>query len=88
MVFKVINTFKNHCKSKNYSITTFYPFLERETLYNPSSDAAMPAEVTGNLLLLHEKGQDLCEDFLQAPRFSTTKKGLTIRSQEITTKWS
>ena len=87
IVFKVINTFKNYYKSKNYSITTFDPFLEKETLYNPSSGAAMSAEVTGNLLLVHEKGQDLCEDFLQAPRFSTTKKGFTIRSQEITTKW-
>ena len=68
MLFKVINTFKNHY------INPFDPFLEKETLYNLSSGAAMPAEVTEYLLLLHEKGNDLCNNFLQSRILTTTKR--------------
>ena len=46
MVFKVINTFKNHY------INPFDAFLEKDTLY--SSGAAMPAEFNDYLLSLHE----------------------------------
>ena len=34
------------------------------TPYSLSCGAAMPAEVTDYLLLLHEKGKDLFKDFL------------------------
>ena len=46
MVFKVINTFKNHY------INPLDAFLEKDTLY--SSGAAMPAEFNDYLLSLHE----------------------------------
>ena len=62
IVFKVINTFKNHIN----------PF-EKETLFNLDSGAAMPTEVTEYLLLLHEKGKDLCNDFLQSRILTATK---------------
>ena len=68
MVFKVINTFKNHY------INPFDPFLGKKTLCNLSPGAAMPAEVTDYLLLLHEKGKDLCKDFLQSRILTTTKR--------------
>ena len=68
MVFKVINTFKNHY------INPFDPFLRKKTLYNLSPGAAMPDEVTDYLLLLHEKGKDLCKDFLQSRILTTTKR--------------
>ena len=68
MVFKVINTFKNH------HINPFDPFLGKKTLCNLSPGAAMPDEVTDYLLLLHEKGKDLCKDFLRSRILTTTKK--------------
>ena len=67
MVFKVINTSKNHYTNP------FDSFLEKDTLYNPSSRAAMPAEVAEHFLLLHENGKDLCNDFLQSRILTTTK---------------
>ena len=79
MVFKVINTFKNHY------INLFDPILEKNTLYNVSSDAAMPARVSDYLLLLHEKGKDLCKGFLQNRILTTTKRS-DIRPREITTQ--
>ena len=68
MVFKVINTFKNHY------INPFNPFLRKKTPCNLSSGAVMPAEVTDYLLLLHEKGKDLCKDFLQSRILTITKR--------------
>ena len=68
MVFKFINTFKNHY------INPFDPFLGKKTLYSVSSGAAMPVEVTDYLLLLHEKGKDLCKDFLQSRILTTMKR--------------
>ena len=67
MAFKVINTFKNHY------INPFDPFLEKKTLCSLSSGAAMPADVTDYLLLLHEKGKDLCKDFLPSRILTLTK---------------
>ena len=68
MVFKVINTFKNHY------LNLFDPFLGKKTLYSLSSGAAMPAKATDYLLLLHEKGKDLCKYFLQSLILTTTKR--------------
>ena len=68
MVFKFINTFKYHY------IDPFDPFLGKKTLYNVSSGAAMPAEVTDYLLLLHEKGKYLSKDFLQSRILTMTKR--------------
>ena len=79
MVFKVINTFKNHY------INLFDLILGKNTLYNVSSDAAMPARVTDYLLLLHEKGKDLCKGFLQSRILITTKR-FDITPREITTQ--
>ena len=67
MVFKVINTYKNHY------INLFDLFLEKEILYNLISGAAMSAEVTECLFLLHERGKDLCIEFLQSRIFAATK---------------
>ena len=47
MVFKIINTFKNHY------INPFDPFLGKKALCNVSPGAVMPAEVPDYLLLLH-----------------------------------
>ena len=80
MVFKVINTFKNHY------ITHSIRFCEeKKTLYNLSSDAKLPAEDTDYLLLLNQKGKDLCKDFLPR-RILTTTKSFMIRSREIKLK--
>ena len=68
MVFRVINTFKNHY------INLFNLFLGKKTLCNLSPGAAMPAEITDYLLLLHEKGKDLCKDSLQSRILTTTKR--------------
>ena len=68
MVFKVINTYKNH------QISPFDLFLEKEILYNLISGAAMSAEVTEYLFLFHEKGKYLCIDFLQCRIFAATKR--------------
>ena len=68
MVFKVINTYKNHY------INLFDLFLEKEILYNLISGAAMSAEVTEYLFLFHEKGKYLCIDFLQSRIFAATKR--------------
>ena len=67
MVFKVINTFKNHY------INPLNPFLWKKKLYNFSSDAKLPAEDADYLLLLHEKGKDLCKDFLPSRILTKTK---------------
>ena len=68
MAFKVINTLKNHY------INPFDPLFVKKTLCNLSPGAAMPAEVTDYLLLLHEKGKDLCKDFLQSRILTTAKR--------------
>ena len=68
MAFKVINTFKNHY------INPFDPFWGKKTLYSLSSGAAMPAKATDYLLLLHEKGKDLCKYFLSTRTVTTTKR--------------
>ena len=68
MAFKVINTFKNHY------INPFNPFWGKKTLYSLSSGAAMPAKATDYLLLLHEKGKDLCKYFLSSRTVTTTKR--------------
>ena len=68
MVFKVINIFKNHY------INLLDPILGKNTLYDVSSDAAMPARVSDYLLLLHEKDKDLCKGFLQNRILTTTKR--------------
>ena len=68
MAFKVINTFKN------YYINPFNPFLGKKTLHRFSSGAAMPAKATDYLLLLHEKGKDLCKHFLSSRTVTTIKR--------------
>ena len=68
MAFKVTNTFKN------YYINPFNPFLGKKTLDSLSSGAAMPAKATDYLLLLHEKGKDLCKYFLSSRTVTTTKR--------------
>ena len=79
MVFKVINTLKNHY------INPFNPFLGKKTICNLSPGAAIPAEVTDYLLYYMTREKIFARIFSKVESLPQ-QKGFIIRSREITSK--
>ena len=74
----VFNTFENHY------INPFDEFLKKDTLYNLSSGAAMPAEVT--IFSHYMKTENNFATSFPKVESLQQQKLFTVRSPEITTK--